>query len=522
MKRMIAVTIALFMLLSTAGCSRTIVKETAPVQPSATQTDAPPEKTESSLGGNETVPTEPIMVKSYKNLNKKASGLKDGQTTFVGLGYNILDNSYIHMEGFSNGRPILKESEVQSRLKTKSAPVQNSHTIMGQTLKSYCDNFSIQLELKSSYPLFTGKITSEFDKSQTNKSNVYFIKSLSGYPKNSEYINVTNDLKDILDETFKGDLNGDMSPEDLFTTYGTHLVVEALMGARCEYNYTYSSTETQTMSQVKLKVDAAYKFISGSGSIDDKKVATEFLSNSSFTSSLSGGKDIDASTLENLVKNMPVWIESLAAQAPTIYGISNINSLIPVWELATDATRKIELQDAFKKQGGSIQAFIDSMSNIPEPKPTPPPAQTYIQSIMILSDKDDITAQAQLFSGYKRIAKDLNNGAKGNYIYLSYNTTTDPTKALTDIRITYNSFSLTKPYTKNAHDINAGAGGDFIYLWTSTSAASGKPIRVIDLFYGKNADMPTGYTGVDYNKTGKVAELNHNAGGDFIYLGIKR
>ena len=530
MKKIIAATVAFLMMLTTAGCSGSVTKKSVSVQPSAAQTEVA-EKTpglgkeeaapvQEGLGGEEAAQTESIKVKSYKNLTKKATGLKaDNQTTFVGLGYNVLESTYINAEGFTNGRHILKESEVQKRLKIKGAPSQNSHTIMGQTMKSYCEDLSAKLQLKSSYPLFSGSITSEFDKSQANKSKVYFIKSMSGYPKNSEYIDITNDLKDILDDTFAGDLNGDMSPEDLFSAYGTHLVVEALMGARCTYNYTYSSTETQTTTQVKAKVDATYRFISGSASIDDKTIATEFLSNTSFESALSGGKDIDATTLDNLIKNFPTWVESLATTTPTIYGISNMNSLIPIWELTTNAARKKDLQDYYNSRGGDIQKLIDSMSVIPDP--TPPP-QTYIQSIVITSNRNKTIAQ-KVYAGYTLVDNDLNKGAGGDFIYFSYNTTNDLTRALKDVRITFGKKeTLPGSYKKDLHDLNAGAGGDFIYLWTSTNASNGKPIKVIDVFYGKNADIPTGYTEVDYNKTGKAADLNHNAGGDYIYLGIKR
>jgi hypothetical protein len=426
------------------------------------------------------------------------------------------------MEGFSNGRPIFKAEEVQKRLQKKSAPKQNSHTIMGQTLKDYCNDFSTQLELKADYPLFTGKITSEFDKEQSTKTNVYFVKSLNGYPKYSEYINVTKDLNTILDDTFESDLNSDMKPQDLFSTYGTHVVVEALMGAHCEYNYTYSSKETQTKTQVKLKAEATYRFISGSGSADDKTVATEFLSNTSFTSALSGGKDIDASTLDNLIKKMPDWVASLATSTPTIYGVSNMNSFIPIWTFAKEDARKQELQNYYKNRGGDIQKLIDSMSIIPEPTPAPTPECNYIQSIRILSAKKDKDSKGQLYGGYTRIGKDLNKGARGNYIYISYDTTTDPSKALTDIRVTFGGNKLPSNYIKNDHDLNAGAGGDYIYLWTSTDSHAGKPIKAIDVFFGKNADMPTGFTVVDYNNSGKAADLNHGAGGEYIYIGISR
>jgi len=505
----------LSVLLVLSGCSGK-VQQTAKTQ---TPDDASPQVSEPMPGMGLGAPENSIKIKNYSNVPQKGANLQAEQaTTYVGLGYNVLESTYINPQGFTLGRHILQEDEVKKRLKTANAPSQSSYTIMGQTMKDYCVDLSAKLSLKSKYPLFSGSVDSEFDESQTKKSNVYFIKSMSGYPKYSEYIDITNDLKDILDPTFKEDLNSTMSPQDLFNTYGTHLVVEALMGARCTYNYTYSSTSTQTKTQIKAKVEATYRFISGSASADDKKTAEEFLSNTSFQSVLSGGKDVDASTLDNLLKNFPDWVSSLATATPTIYGISNMNSLIPIWKYAADPTRATELEAYYNQRGGDIQKIINDMSVIPVPTPAP---SVYLQSIVITSDKNYNTA-IKVYPGYTLLGKDLNKDAGGDFIYISYNTTNDPAKALTDIRITYDDYALDGTYTKNPHDLNKNAKGKFIYLWTSTNPSNGKPIKAIDVFFGENADMPTGYTVVKHDGTKEAADLNSGAKGAFIYLGIKR
>lgn len=518
-KATIAILLSLALVLSACSGMPNVSDEQEAVSPSPAEPNLGAQ--EPALGGKAEQDT--IKIMSYSNTPQgkelKASQ-SDGATVYVGLGYNILDSTYINPEGFTLGRHILKEDEVEKRLKNAKAPSQSSYTIMGETVKTYCEDLSAKLKLKSKYPLFSGSIESEFDKSQTKKSNVYFIKSMSGYPKYSEYIDITDDLADILDATFEKALNGSMKPEDLFDTYGTHLVVEALMGARCTYNYTYTSTSSQTTTQIKAKVDATYRFISGSASADDKKTATEFLSSTSFQSMLSGGKDVDASTLDNLLKNFPAWVDSLATATPTIYGISNMNSLIPVWELTQNKDRAKELEDYYKERGGDIQKIIDNMSVIPAPTPKP---DTYLKSIVITSDKDYKTAtNKKTYTGYTLLGKDLNKDAGGDYIYIWYNTTNDASEALTDIRITYGNFSLTGTYTKNKHDLNKNAGGEYIYLWTSTDANNGKPIKAIDVFFGENADMPSGYTVVKHDNSSGAADLNKGAGGAYIYLGIKR
>jgi len=528
LKKTIATVLILSLLMALSGCAATAVQETASVQPSPVQTQAAPATTEAApaltqaapaqtespetgeqgLGQKETGLGAPLELKarSYKVLGGSNTLKDEAKTTFVGYGYDILNNSYIHLEGFQKQNPILDADEVQKRLMQGDAPLQNSYTISGQSMKEYSHDFSAQMELSADYPLFTGKVSSEFDK---EKTNIYYIKSLSTYPTYSEYIKNTKDLITILDGTFSDDLASDMSAKELFGKYGTHLVIEDLMGAHCEFNYTYTSTETETKTELKAKVEATYRCISGKGSADDKKTASSFLSSSSFTSALSGGKKIDATTLDNLVKNMGGWIDSIDKSNSTICKISNMNSLKPIWELTTDTKRQAELSGYYTSMGGDIDDYIQ---NWPD---------TYIESIIITSDKSKDKAK-KVPAGYTLIDCDLNKGARGNYIYLSYATTDKREDALKDIRISFGKdYKMPGGYTKNLHDLNAGAGGKFIYLWTTKDASFGKPIQDLLVLYGKDADMPSGFTAVDSNRSGDPADLNNGSGGEYIYLGIK-
>lgn len=535
MKRTIAALLAVSLLLLLTGCGEAPTQAPAATQqvispaqtpaasipavsaPAETKKAAAPEQTpapgkESGLGLTENAPAaeSKIEARTYKSLNPEKALSDEQKTTFVGYGYDILNNSYIHLEGFQKQNPILDTDEVQKRLIQSDAPAQHSYTISGQSMKEYSNDFSSQMELSSDYPLFTGKVSSEFDKDQSTKTNVYYIKSFSTYPTYSEYIKNSNDLNKILDSVFAQDLNGNMSPKDLFGKYGTHVVLEDLMGGHCEFNYTYTSTETETKTQLKAKVEATYRYISGSASASDTQTATSFLSSSSFTSALSGGKKIDATTLQKLIANMSGWIKSIDKSTSTICSVSNMNSLKPIWELASDPTRQKEISDYYEKMGGDKEDYI---LNWPD---------TYIESVVILSDKSKNKAKAAVPAGYTLIDNDLNKGSGGNFIYLAYATTDSAEDALKDIRVSFGkSYKMPDAYTKDQHDLNAGAGGKFIYLWTTKDGSCGNPLQDMQVIYGKNADMPSGYTAVDSNRSGSPADLNSGAGGEFVYLGIK-
>lgn len=446
--------------------------------------------------------------------------------TYVGYGYDIIDNNYISMENISNVVPILKKDEVKKRLtQDTTAASQKTNTIIGESMSAYYNDFSAQLNVSADYPVFSGKLSLDFKKDSTSTKHTYFIKSLTRFTQYSEYILRNEDFKLILDDGFKADLEGDMEPQKLFETYGTHLIIEALMGARNEFNYTYSTTTTENTTSLNEKVSAAYSYISGSEEIDVKDKATQLLNNSNFVSNLYGGKSIDTITFENLIKNYPSWVESLNTNMPTICGIKNMNSLVAIWDLTTNKERAAELKAYFDSRGKDVKKAIDDMSVV-VPDPPIPSDTDYIKEIMILSDKKKTNAVAQSYAGYtiinSDINKDLNKGAGGNFIYIAYETTKDPKQAITSIGITYNDFDLGSKFKKNTHDLNTGANGSFIYIWTSKDKSFGKPIKAIDIFYGKGCDIPEGFSVIKYNDTKDRAELNHHAKGDFIYIAIKK
>lgn len=441
----------------------------------------------------------------------------DGSLTFIGMGYNVLENTYMEPSGFSFSYPIFKPEKVADRLEKGDPPVSTSRTIIGESVKDYSEQLKAELSLSADYPMFSGNVAGEMDMKKTKKENTYFVKSFSGYVKEIQYIKATDDLKTILDEEFEKALNSSMSPELLFQRYGTHVLIEAQMGARCTFNYSYSAVSEESSSSIQSKVDTAYRCISGSASTEDVKQNASFMSSTTFKCSLSGGPNISHLTFSDLLKNYPSWVAGIKDSAPTIYGISNINSLLPIWDFADNPERTSELKAYFENRGGSISAFLEEMSSIPEPVPQ----IEYIEDIVITSDKSKSKAQnGSAYEGYERIDVDLNAGAEGDFIYLWFKKTTDANKALRDIRFTYSKAETISGYTKNNHDLNAGAGGKYIYLWTNNSDKSKNPIKNICIVTGKNADVPSGY---EYGMVGnEIAELNKDAKGYYIYLGFKR
>ncbi len=179
----------------------------------------------------------------------------------------------------------------------------------------------------------------------------------------------------------------------------------------------------------------------------------------------------------------------------------------------------------------SLTAFLSFAAETP----------TYIASIGIAQDgstgSTGVNDCKSELSGHTIIDRDLNDGAGGDYVYMGYKTTTDPSKAITGIlfrvgenppdRITDNGkayfYLVGKGETNTASeggyiDLNAKAGGDYIYMYVTRDPSYGAPLTAITV--DENSSK-TGYETAT-NNSGSVIDLNQEAGGKYLYLHYKR
>lgn len=148
------------------------------------------------------------------------------------------------------------------------------------------------------------------------------------------------------------------------------------------------------------------------------------------------------------------------------------------------------------------------------------------------------TAKALLKNeGFTVIDQDLNEDAGGHYIYLGYKTTDNYAEAVKDLKIVTgkgnNMSSMTLgsrqyklcPYTGDdvftedeTGDLNCKAGGTWMWLYYTTDASSdGKAIERV-FFDSKSGNRNSANIQNVTDSSGKVWDLNEDAGGDDIFM----
>lgn len=150
--------------------------------------------------------------------------------------------------------------------------------------------------------------------------------------------------------------------------------------------------------------------------------------------------------------------------------------------------------------------------------------------------------------GHIKLNADLNKGAGGDYIYLTF--TRDPaysyendgahppitystplTHLMVEAHTQFGNINDGAPPlntyrhlyefdgTKSYHvDLNKGAGGRYIYGYVTREATRGNPIKEVGVLYGKSSTIqPPDASWIKVDR-----DLNEGAGGDYIYFCFKR
>ncbi|XP_007573241.1 uncharacterized protein LOC103152626 [Poecilia formosa] len=145
--------------------------------------------------------------------------------------------------------------------------------------------------------------------------------------------------------------------------------------------------------------------------------------------------------------------------------------------------------------------------------------QKYINDICISLDSDEELWFSN--NGYTKLPLDLNKGARGNKIFLWYKTA--DYRAITRIQFSFNDWM--KQGLKDAgyrlvdKDLNKGAGGSDVFLWFFKGYTE-YDVPIVELAVSTDAEDNTKKGQPQWERS--ACDLNRKAGGDLIYLWMKR
>ena len=377
-------------------------------------------------------------------------------------------------------------------------------SVYGINSHEYRSKMQINASLSGSYSFFSLSVKNNYSE-ELYRSNYRAFCTIQNVIKQWKltlpYTDFTK-LKSLLTDEARNDI-ANLPPETLFNKYGTHFIAELIIGARADYNTVVTKcTETSTIkNNFQVCAEASFKKASGSGSfnmVTEEQLAC-FESNMTQNLKVSGGRSEYGSYIFQ-AGNYDKWIESINNMENLTISDFTDNSLIPIWELCADNTRKNELISAFDTyaQQYELPALVDETIN-----------DFYFE----VSSSAVVTPDP----GWTMINDDLNRDAGGKYIYLCYKNGLDDQEAISAITFIVNSQATPAGYTKIPQDLNEGAGGAFIYLCYKKEI-TGNPIRRVDILIGQNAQPDAGFYFAENFYSQTKQDLNQGAGGNYIWM----
>ena len=226
-------------------------------------------------------------------------------------------------------------------------------------------DISTKLETGEAVPFFSGNFSTQYGKSQELKKESKLYNSIFSATTNKHSINgdykATGDFVDIVSKKVMANINSNISPNELFNHYGTHIILSAGIGGSVNVSGLYNSSEKTTDKDMEVALDFQSKWISGESTTKMNEKQKKIRKETKINTYARGG-DVGIFTganLDNLSDKLENWGDSIAKDTSKLT-IANIYEALPIWELAENSERKKELKKYFDDSTKSINNVLSN------------------------------------------------------------------------------------------------------------------------------------------------------------------
>ncbi len=392
---------------------------------------------------------------------------------FLGRGYDVFSNYADPLEVKAEVLDFdaMHDDGLIERLQLEKSEFQ---TIEGETVADYQTFLSEKASIGGSYAGFSGSVKVNFSSSHYTHTEYSFATVQTLIEKYVARIDLgtsVSTLKDYLTDNAREAINDpDVTPEEVFISFGTHVLRGIIVGGRLDYNASADMSLVQGSKSIGVFVEASYE---GAFSVDmsSETVTEEEMSDFNAVRKKSlkvygGSSEYGQYIIAEDEQGYQPWIESIKDN-PVFCEFDRTNPVVEIWMLCDDPARAQELEDGYAEYAAKRAI-----------SPTATPRQCVVD-IKLYDLGNGYSGPNPTADGYVVLPQDLNEGAGGDYIYLlvkyGLDTDTDPAP-ITGLYVRNTDFgdpSIPGYLSPTGScDLNRNAGGDYIYLYYARGGSS--------------------------------------------------
>lgn len=271
----------------------------------------------------------------------------------VGRTINAIEDEYIDVDGRYS--KIFDENKLLDlNWHTSFVGQMESSNIQAASMSEFYSkknaSYELALATKTNVLMFSAGLDSNYNFASGGQyssiANEVYYQAYQYYASHSVEIDERTDLfqfKSIIKPSVLEDAR-DLSPQDFFAKYGTHVILAAYYGGKIEYNYYLCNSGLKWDTNTELKMSNGISACMGqlsSLNVDSNfSIQTAIGANTSttysrFYASAMGGSAFKALNEKDFIANYGEWVDSMngkSVENSRIVGLP-VKSLVAIWEL---------------------------------------------------------------------------------------------------------------------------------------------------------------------------------------------
>lgn len=268
----------------------------------------------------------------------------------LGKGYDIttryacsevIKESVLDYESLFNAGKIHKDNNINEA---------HFSTISGKTSSDYQEDISQSANVSAEYAGFSGEMGYRFKSSNFSSEEYAFATRTSYIQKAAYYVERRNDPTSLIPYVSAQFLQdaATKTPEELFTIYGTDVMLGAKWGAKLDYNMTAVKKSNSAGSSISAYAEARYSSFTSGGSADvsvNNTYSSAFeTARTEITTNAYGG-DAQYAQYVHDANDYSQWIGSIN-QTNLVFMDYYDSGLKPISDFISDSTLKKKISDA--------------------------------------------------------------------------------------------------------------------------------------------------------------------------------